>query len=52
MAETGVEGLIGAESEAAEPVDGTSSADQVALAVPMDAARDLRTGSNPGATCF
>jgi tetratricopeptide (TPR) repeat protein len=39
MSETSAEGLIGAESEAAEPVDGTPSADQVALAVAMDAAK-------------
>lgn len=39
MPEASVEGLIGAEPEVAESVDGTPNADPVALAVAMDAAK-------------
>jgi hypothetical protein len=39
MGEAGAEGLIGAESEAVESVDGTPNANPVALTVAMDAAK-------------
>src|ERR1700735_3239357 len=39
MPEASVEGLIGAEPEVAESVDGTPNADPVALAIAMDAAK-------------